>query len=524
MASGSDERAMVSEKLAPVLVTTKLLTSVDLLVIFLGIVLFINNSAALAPNGPSMFFIWIAAFITFLIPGNFVTAQLGRMFPEEGSIYVWTHKALGPFWGFFAGFVAWWPGIFGMVFSGALVTFYLQYICDGKCLTEPWQAGLAIIVVLWISAYLSVLRQRVSQNYVNLVTYFYATAIFVMGLAGVVWLLKGNASATSFASENWNPFVYTNLTAFSFAVLALLGIEVPLNMGVEIKSEASIRHYLFWGAIVVMAAYLWTTWSNMVVVGVPEGYDFTTGWPQGVALAIGEGAGNIVALVLVWFFLSNCAIYNYSFARLLFVSGLEKRMPHQIGAVNKNKVPANAVLLNTVLATLTTIVLYFVFGQATGGDPFIPFFALYAAVTVIWCTSMVLMFADIFFLKRSYPGRFERARAVPLWALYLFCIVGIVAMVLANVWIFTGPWYAGFDSVSQWNTWVAPIVIVSALAGILIYVISERTRGGKSDVQLIEEVASEVSAGAPAGGSAPAGGGSAPAGGVDLGGGTTPAS
>ena len=199
------------------------------------------------------------------------------------------------------------------------------------------------------------------------------------------------------------------------------------------------------------------------------------------------------------------------------MSGLEKRLPHQFGQVNKNKVPGNAVLLNTVLASLTTIVLYFVFGSATGGDVYIPFFALYAGVTVIWCTSMVLLFADIFFLRRSYPERFEQARAVPEWFLYLSAVVGIVAMVLANIWIFTGPWYAGFDSVSQWNTWVAPIVIVSAIAGILIYVISERTRAGKSDVQLIEEVAAEVGAGAPAGGSGPASG-------VGPGGGTAPAS
>ena len=496
METRPDEREMVSEKLAPVLVTTKLLTSIDLIVIFIGIVLFINNSAGVAPNGPSMFFIWIAAFLTFLIPGNFVTAQLGRMFPHEGSIYVWTHKALGPFWGFFAGFVAWWPGIFGMVFSGALVVFYLQYICDFNCLNEPWQTGLVVLAVLWFSAYLSILRQRVSQNYVNVVTFFYASAIFVMGLAGVIWLLNGNPSATSIASEEWNPFRYTNLTAFSFAVLALLGIEVPLNMGVEIKSEESIKHYLFWGAIVVMAAYLWTTWANMVVVGVPEGYDFVTGGPQGVGLAINDFVGNIIALVLVWFFLSNCAIYNYSFARLLFVSGLEKRLPHQVGAVNKNRVPANAVLLNTILASVTTIFLWFVFGELTGSDTNIPFFALYAAVTVIWCVSMWLLFADVFFLKRSFPQRFEEARRIPLWALYLFAVVGLAANILAVAWIFTGPWCGCFDTTGQWNAWVVPIVIASALAGILIYAISERTRGGKTDAQLIAERA----AAAPAGG------------------------
>ena len=496
MAERVDERLMVSEKLAPVLVTTKLLGSFDLLVIFIGIVLFINNSAALETNGPSMFIIWALAFLTFLIPGNIVTAQLGRMFPEEGSIYVWTQKALGPFWGFFAGFVAWWPGIFGMVFAAALVTFYLQFVCDGECLTEPWQAGLVILAVLWFSAYLSILRQRVSQNYVNVVTVFYASAIFVMGLAGVVWLLDGNPSVTSFASANWDPFVYSNYTAFSFAVLALLGIEVPLNMGVEIKDEKSIKYYLFWGAIVVMVAYLWTTWANMVVVGNPEGYDFTTGGPGGVSLAIGEGLGKAVALVLVWFFLSNCAIYNYSFARLLFVSGLEKRLPAQIGKVNKNKVPANAVIMNTVLASVIAIACYFVFGELTNQDVFVPFYALYAGVTVIWCTSMVLLFADIFFLRRTHPRRFEDARRLPLGFLYACAIVGLLANVLAAVWIFTGTWYAGgFETLSEWNAWVIPIVVVSAIAGILIYVISERSRAGKTDEELLAEVTAETRGG-----------------------------
>jgi len=495
MAAPADQRAMVSEKLAPVLLTTKHLSAVDLTVIFVGIVLFINNSAGLAPNGPSMFIIWIIAFLTFLIPANFVTAQLGRMFPEEGSLYVWTHKALGPFWGFFAGFVAWWPGPMGMTFAGVLVVAYTTFLCDGTCLTESWQQGLAILAVLWFSAYLSILRQRVSQNYVNIVTLFYASAIFVMGLAGVIWLLDGNASATSFASENWDPFVYSSFTAYSFAVLALLGIEVPLNMGVEIKSEASIKKYLFWGAIVVMAAYLWTTWANMVVVGVPEGYDYTTGGPLGVALAMGELAGNIMALILAWFFLSNCAIYNYSFARLLFVSGLEKRLPHQIGQVNKNKVPANAVILNTVLASLIVVLLYFVFGEATDGDLFIPFFALYAAVTVIWCASMVLLFADVFFVKRAFPERFEQARGVPMGFLYLCTVVGLIANVAAAVWVFFGPWYGGFESVKQWNTWVVPIVVVSVVAGIVIYVVSERTRKGKTDEQLIAELEMQAGGG-----------------------------
>ena len=111
---------MASEEIAPVLLT-RTLTSFDMVVIFIGIVLFIVNSAGFQYAGPAAFIYLILAYLTFLIPGCFVTAQLGRMFPEEGSIYVWTQKALGRFWGFFAGFVAWWPGLAAIVFAPILV-------------------------------------------------------------------------------------------------------------------------------------------------------------------------------------------------------------------------------------------------------------------------------------------------------------------------------------------------------------------------------------------------------------------
>src|SRR5215210_7402563 len=145
MAEKADEQ-MISEKVAPVLVA-RTLGPFDLVVIFVAIVLFINNAAGLQFAGPSVFIFWIVAFATFLVTGAFVTAQLGRMFPEEGSLYVWTHKVLGPFWGFFAGFVAWWPGPISRVFIGILFANFIQQaaVFINPCFfyatptTENWQ-------------------------------------------------------------------------------------------------------------------------------------------------------------------------------------------------------------------------------------------------------------------------------------------------------------------------------------------------------------------------------------------------
>src|SRR5436309_7073893 len=365
MATRTNESAMISEKIAPALVA-RTLGPFDLVVIFVAIVLFINNAAGVQFAGPSVFIFWILAFATFLITGGFVTAQLGRMFPEEGSLYVWTHKALGPFWGFFAGFVAWWPGPIVMVAAGILVANFAQQVaafftCSGEpcaILTKNWEIGIVVLAVLFLSAAMSLLRMRLTQNYVNIQFFAYAAAIFLIGLAGVVWLLKGYPSATSFGS-GWDSFqgdklalgVPANLTFFSFAILALLGIETPLNMGVEVRGgEKAIRTYLFWGCIIVMAAYLWTTWGNMVAIKA-GGANGVTGGAEAVGIAMGKWAGVIVAGILAWVFLTVAVVYNYSFGRLLFVSGMEKRLPHQFGKVNRNKVPANAITLQTAIST-----------------------------------------------------------------------------------------------------------------------------------------------------------------------------
>jgi amino acid transporter len=518
MATNADEHVMLSEKIAPILVA-KTLGAFDLVVIFVGIVLFITNSASLQGAGPALYVLWIVSFLTFLLTGGFVTAQLGRMFPEEGSLYVWTHKALGPFWGFFAGFVAWWPGPIVMVLAGTLVVTFAQQVAsfaDKEILTESWEQGLVILGVVWFGAIMSLLRMRLTQNYVNLQFYFYAGAIFVMGLAGLVWLWKGNASANSLGGELVNPlssantevFGKTNVlglqvpaifTLYSFCVLALLGIEVPLNMGVEVEGgENAIKKYLFWGCIIVMAAYLWTSFGNMVAVPVAESNP-TTGGAQGVANAFGEWLGVIVALVLLWFFLTSSAVYNYSFARLLFVSGLEKRLPHQIGQVNKNKVPANAVILQTVLASILTIVVFI--GKLAGDDPNKPYLALLAGVTIVWCISTALLFLDVFFAKRAAPERFEAARRVPVGFLYLCGAVGTIANIAAVLFVFVGPWNGTlFPTLSEWNTWMVSISVTSVIVGVAVYLISQRTRLGKTDAQLLAEGSPAAAGGGGGGG------------------------
>jgi glutamate:GABA antiporter len=84
-----------------------ILGSLDMTVIYVMIIFFITNATTAIAGGAATFTYWILGAITFFIPCAIATAQLGVMFPHEGSLYNWTHKALGGYWSFFVAFCAW---------------------------------------------------------------------------------------------------------------------------------------------------------------------------------------------------------------------------------------------------------------------------------------------------------------------------------------------------------------------------------------------------------------------------------
>src|SRR5437764_886107 len=471
MASQADERMMVSERVAPGMLP-RVLNSFDMTIIFVAIVLFVVNASAIQQAHQAAYTYWILGFLLFLVPGALVTAQLGQMFPQEGSLYVWTQKALGPFWGFFAGFCAWWPGILVMVATGDAVVTIWQFIDTGG-LPKAWEQGLVILAVLWFSALMSSLRRPMRKSCANVAVLFYGAGIFVIGLAGVLWLIGAGHSATGGwgTASNWS--IHSGQwTWFGFVILALLGIEVPLNMGVEIVNIRSIKKYLFWGSIVVMFAYLWTTLGTMLALPAAKSVGATTDILAAVQRGFwgSHGFAVVIALVLIWFFVANTIVYNYSFSRLLFVSGLEQRMPHQLGRVNERKVPVYAIVTQTVLSSIFVVAIFNPWVASDNNQK--AYWLFQAAVTVIWCISMVLLFADIFLVKRAFPAKFDEVRTTHPYLLYASGVIGMLASAFGAYVVFRSPWTSLF-TVGHWRIWPAVLCGVSIAAAVRRYAISE---------------------------------------------------
>ena len=487
----------------------KVLNSFDMVAIFVAIVLFITNAAVIQSAGPTAFGWWILGFLAFLIPGAIVTGQLGLMFPGEGSIYLWTHKAFGAFWGFFAGFCAWWPGVLVMVATGVVSITFLGFVFPDSVGSWSIQVqGLLIIGFILLSAVLAVLRFRVTQNIVNVVFVLYGLGIVLMLLAGIVHLAGGHPAATDPTDFGaWKPSAdtginFSNWTFFGLVILALLGVEVPLNMGVEIRDSRAITRYLFWGSLAVMAAYLVATWAVMVTVPAANGQSAQiTSVAEVVRIGLGGFWGDLVALILAGFFLFITVVYNYSFARLIFVSGLDRRLPRAMSHVNANRVPDVAVWVQTTIAALFTLLAFVVLPSASSGGAAVDvqtrvYDVLQAAVTVIWCISMVVLFIDVLIILRRFQGAFEARRLAHPGVFWVCSVVGGLAALVGIVATLSGSWTplisndAGKASIlgaeiayGTWFWWVGGIALASMAVGALLYLIGRRTeaaarRGG----------------------------------------------
>src|SRR6266567_4670560 len=432
----------------------KTLNTFDLVAIFIAIVLFITNSPGIAAAGPVAYIYLVVGFLTFLIPGAIVTGQLGRMFPKEGSIYVWTNKAFGHFWGFFAGFCAWWPGIFVVLVCGSLVSTFISDLASRfglSILSDPWQIGLVIIAVTAISFLLSAVRFRAAQNLVNIMFILYSAAIVLIGLGGLIWLLAGHPGYTNLAFNGggWNltfGWGTGNFTIFGFVILALLGIEVPLNMGVEVTSERAVTRYLIWGPIIVMVAYLITTFAIMVAVpatGQGNLYAMVDAVKNGFGPA-GQVLALIVDVIMIGWGLYAALVYNYSFGRMLFVSGLDRRLPPVMGKVNAARVPWMAVLVQSIIIAVIAIVVYMVIPYISGANPAnlanVMYYILFASITVIWCISMIFQFIDVIVIRYKYHEAFKTVRLAPDWVFYLASLLGLLASGVGLYAPVTAPW------------------------------------------------------------------------------------
>jgi amino acid transporter len=469
---GAIEPVLLSERVpGEMLALPRVLSARDLTVLCLIAVFLITNVFFLAGAGGAAFVFFGLGFLFFLIPSALVCAQLYRLFPGEGSVYLWAQKAFGNFWDMLLGFFChWWAGAFGLIVEVGSIVTYLQAL-NSSWLQESWQQGAVQIIALLVALGLCVMAQRQLQNLINFVFAGYLTLIVLIGLAGVVWLLGGHPAQGDFTSQGWQ-ISKANLPLFATVILSLLGMEVPLNLGGELTHRHEGRRYLLWATVITIVGYFIATFGILVVLPPQDAQNpalLGEVFSSAFGATVGGFLGKLTDVLLVVYFLIATAAFNLMFSRLLVVTGVDLRAPRAFRRLNQNGVPFRAMAFQVAFNVVIVAILFFLVPQLTGGNPLeelAVFLITINGAGVVWELAMVGLFLSAIVLFVRYQRQLIGRWIAPPFVMFAAAVAGLLASCAAIFTIFFAgsplPDTLGND---QWVYFVALVVLGSLALG-----------------------------------------------------------
>src|SRR5512144_3143968 len=116
--------------------------------------------------GPASLVLWLLAWLAFFVPLSAAVTELASRYPEEGGIYAWTRRALGPTHAFVCGWCLWVNNLFYfpsmLLFASAnaagVFAGVSPHLADNRLYSVLFVLG-----GLWLSAWLAIIGFRAGR-------------------------------------------------------------------------------------------------------------------------------------------------------------------------------------------------------------------------------------------------------------------------------------------------------------------------------------------------------------------------
>ncbi|HTK05565.1 MAG TPA: APC family permease [Ktedonobacteraceae bacterium] len=453
------------------------------------VALFLLPNAILTATGGTVSLSYIllgAAF--FFLPCAIATAQLGKLYPHDGSLYVWTYRvfggAFGSFLSFFVGLCYWLSAVFATV-TAANAAVTIVNGMNNSWLAQPWQQGLAMVFLLLVASFICRFRLRVVQNLINISACATLLTVFLVVLAGILWLAQGHTPQTNLASgQDWL-ITPASFSLFGIIVLNFIGTSGPLNMAAEIPRNEPMRRkalrlHLGWGSMLIFACYFLVPLMALLVRGQSLLQDtvITFAGFGLVDMVLGKSVGDIALIGFGFFCVFASVFYMLASSRILFAAAVDGRIPGFLARLNRNRVPMNAIRMHVGSAIFVVLGVFDVFPFIVNVANSAVFTAqvytvISAALTLIWTIATLFYFVNIIGLFVRHRSLLTAHRVVPVPILMLCSLLGFLMCVLTIVACLVYSWIPSLLSNTSWSLYVGFLTAISLLiAGVISIVAS----------------------------------------------------
>ncbi len=319
--------------------------------------------------------LWALACLTFFVPLAAVLMELASRHPDQGGLYAWTRRALGPVHGFVCGWCLWvnnlfyFPALLLFAAANALLVFGDRFAALAE---SPAYSVAFVLAGLWFCVGINILGLKTAkwlQNVGSIGTWIPATLLIVAG--AVAFATFG--SATSFApTELWPDGDYfSTLSLWSAMCFAFAGFEITSFVGQEVKDpKRTIPRGILIAGVATTVIYMLGSASVLVAVpstalaersGIADAIEIVS---QRVGLA---GLGGLTGALIALGALAGNSSWTAGAARVPFAAGVDRVMPSAFARMHpKYRTPHVALITQGIISS--AVFLSSLFLSATGSQ------------------------------------------------------------------------------------------------------------------------------------------------------------
>ena len=413
----------------------------------IGAGVFVLTGIAAGQAGPALILVFALNGIIVVIVGA-CYAELASAMPRTGGPYYWLKAAIGPRWGFFAGWMSWFANILACSLYalgfGAFAEKMLE-VCCISFLPASQQLSLPIAIIIMLVFLFVNYRGAVEAGWTEVVITGAKLAIlFAFGLFGLTIVIGENN-----ISQAFTPFFPEGavgvLSAMGLTFIAFEGYEIITRSAEEVKNpEKNIFRAIFLSIGTAVILYLMIAVVMLGTTQAPQGEPVYLYLGRLGELGMIETTGQLLPygklVMLVAGLASTGSALNatlYSASRVSFAMGRGRDLPTSLARIASARRTPHLAIATTCVLSMTMLLLLRI--REVAASTSLMFLLLFALV----CYSLIS-------LRHKQPGvkRSFRVPLVPLlpWAGVVSCVVlsfalmdlSLSAWITATIWIVIG--------------------------------------------------------------------------------------
>ncbi len=307
--------------------------------------------AVLAPYGSLSLLGWIFAGGGTLTVA-LTLSSLARRIPKLGGPYAYTRTAFGDLPGFL---VAWgyWISLWSATAAGAVA--FVGYLSVFLPIVgnTPIAGAVAALAVIWLMTGINVAGVEAAGIFQLITTLLKLLPLFLIAGAG---FLLGDVSDIPATNPNNEPFPLLIAGLVMLTMWAYIGMEV-VTVPTEdmVEPEKTIPRALIIGTLTATVVYIVATYGVMALIPTSDLASSTSPFADAASIVFGPWGTSLVAvgaIVSILGFMNANVLVSGMIPRAIAV---ERLLPTAFARLNANGVPAFALIVSGLLASLLIV-------------------------------------------------------------------------------------------------------------------------------------------------------------------------